>query len=298
MKIEEMVTSMYNQVPYPEYGEYALTEEYVMKKEYIDHVLGFDGKFDNIYNGKKILEGGCGTGRESMYMALKEGNLTSVDITDESIKIAKEQSKKYNFKNEIVFIKASVLDLPFENNTFDIVISSGVIHHTPDPNKAFSELARVLKKNGTFILYVYNNYAHIFSNLRRTFINFFAGEDIHERVRLAKKFFPNYTNRQPLATTYDEFGHPHKTEHSIKEVLQWFKKNNIKYNSIYPKLGFVGALATRRGWENFKNGRVDIHLYKKHNEPVLPKIISSELFQLFYGFRAYSGGYRFVGRKK
>ena len=298
MKIEEKVTNMYNQVPYPEYGETPLSDEYIKKKEYIDHVLGFSGNFDNVYKGKNILEGGCGTGRESMYLALKEAKLTAIDITDKSLDIAEKQSQKYNFKNKISFTKASVLDLPFENNTFDIVISSGVIHHTADPNKAFSELARVLKKDGILILYVYNNYAHFFSNIRRSLVNVFAGNDIHARVRIAKKIFGKYTSRQPEATTYDEFGHPHKTEHSIKEVLEWFKKNKIDYSSIYPKLGFRGALATRNGWNDFKNGIVDYELYKKHNKPTFLKIISSEIFQLIYGFRAYSGGYRFIGRKK
>ena len=298
MQIEEKVTGMYNQIPYPEYGNTALTDEYVKRKEFIDHVLGYNGTFDKVYKGKNVLEGGCGTGRESMYIASKEANLTAVDITEKSLNIAKEQSQKYNFKNKISFNKASVLDLPYKNCTFDIVLSSGVIHHTANPSGAFSELVRVLKNDGILIIYVYNNYAHFFSNIRRSIVNSIAGSDVHKRVKIAKKIFSRYTMKQTLATTYDEFGHPHKSEHSIREVLKWFENNNIEYTSVYPKLGFKGALATLHGWNNFKKGIVDYNFYKKHNNPTFSKIFSSELFQLIYGFRAYSGGYRFMGRKK
>jgi ubiquinone/menaquinone biosynthesis C-methylase UbiE len=296
-KIEDKVTEMYNQIPYPEYGDYALTDDYLKKKEYIDLVLGFDELYDQVYKDRKVLEGGCGTGRESMYLAYKGSNLTAIDITDKSLQTAKDQSKKYTFKYEINFQKTSVLSLPFENESFDVVISSGVIHHTKDPKKAFSELSRVLKKDGLIILYVYNNYAHFFSNLRRRIVNLFAGDDIHKRVYIAKKFFPRYTHLQTLATTYDEFGHPHKSEHSIREVLNWFKEHGIEYKSTYPKLGFRGALITKKGWNKFQKGYKENTLYTKHNNPNAIKIFSSEIFQLLYGLKAYSGGYRFVGKK-
>ena len=107
MQIEEKVTGMYNQIPYPEYEAYIFQDEYIKRKEFIDHVLGTNGTFDKVYKGKNVLEGGCGTGRESMYIASKEANLTAVDITEKSLNIIKEQSQKYNFKNKISFNKAS-----------------------------------------------------------------------------------------------------------------------------------------------------------------------------------------------
>ena len=244
MSLENKVVQMYNKIPYPDYGEEALTEDYVLDKEHIDLVLGFDKEGYEIYNDKKILEGGCGTGRESMYIASKGADLTSIDLTDKSLNIAEKQSKKYQFKHQIKFIKASVLDLPFQDSSFDIVLSSGVIHHTTKPYKAFRELCRVLKPNGIIILYVYNNWAHVFSNFRRYLVNILSNDTLDDKVNIAKTIFPFYTRNLPLATIYDEFAHPHKSEHSIKEVIRWFNDNNIVYNSVYPKFGFSGAYKT------------------------------------------------------
>ena len=137
---------------------------------------------------------------------------------------------------------------------------------------------------------MYITITHTFSNIRRSIVNSIAGSDVHKRVKIIRRFLLN-TIKQTLATTYDEFGHPHKSEHSIREVLKWFENNNIKYTSVYPKLSFKGALATLHGWNNFK--KLDYNFYKKHNNPTFSKIFSSELFQLIYNFRAYSGGYSY-----
>lgn len=66
--------------------------------------------------------------------------------------------------------------MPFEDETFEIILPSGVIHHTLYPEKALSELARVLKPNGYLILLVYSRWAHVIPNLRRGLMAFFPGK--------------------------------------------------------------------------------------------------------------------------
>ena len=298
MSIQDKVVQMYNKVPYPEYGENALTQNYVISKEFIDMVLGYNGANSKIYYGKTVLEAGCGTGRESMYLALKGAKLTSIDIADKPLATAYEQAKLHNFEKIIKFQKASILDLPFEDNSFDIVLSSGVIHHTSNPELALSELTRVLKPGGYLILYVYNNWAHKISNLRRKIVFLFSGKDIHKRVYYAKKLFPIYTKNQPLATTYDEFAHPHKSEHSINEILSWFKKYKIKYESVYPKFGFRGAFLTYKSKSQFEKTGDFNPIPDRYNLISLMNKATSGLFQFLYGFKAYSGGYRFLGKKR
>src|SRR3990172_9095253 len=106
-------------------------------------------------------------------------------------------------------MKASVFNIPLDDDYFDIVISSGVIHHTENPEKAFAELVRVLKPKGYLILYVYNNFAHIIPNIRRKIVNMFAGDDIHKRVKIAQRIFSRYLRNKNLSSIYDEFGNPH-----------------------------------------------------------------------------------------
>ncbi len=74
------------------------------------------------------------------------------------------------------------------------------------------------------MIIVYNNFSIIISNLRRKIVQMFAGEDKHKKVEVAKKFFPNYVKRRGSSVIYDELAHPQVSQHSISEVLCWFKK--------------------------------------------------------------------------
>jgi len=297
MNIQEEVVDMYTQVPFPDYGDDPLETSYVKRKNYIDLVLYFKGRGYSIYQDKAVLEAGCGTGRESMYLASNGARLTAIDITERSLNVAKQEAARFDFRHNIRFMKASVLDMPFGSGTFDIVLSSGVIHHTAEPERAFSELTRVLTPGGYLILFVYNNFAHIIPNLRRKIVTTFAGNDPHKRANLAQKVFPRYLKNSNLARVYDEFGHPHKSEHSIKQVLSWFHKYRIRYESVYPKFGFRGYLRTYKQRATYMRTNQFVPLNPRLNKPTAVNQIFSNVTQLVAGCRAYSGGYRFIGVK-
>ncbi|MDP2035624.1 MAG: class I SAM-dependent methyltransferase [Polaromonas sp.] len=111
-------------------------------------------KFDlDWLKGKKCLDAGCGSGRYSVALAIHgAGSVTAVDV---SVSGLAEASRRASEFSSIAFQQASVLDLPFEDNSFDFVWSAGVIHHTSDFDRALSELTRVLKPQGKLFLLVY-----------------------------------------------------------------------------------------------------------------------------------------------
>lgn len=84
--------------------------------------------------GKDCLDAGCGSGRYSVALALHGvASVTAVDISDSGLKEASRRAKDFP---QISFQQASVLDLPFDDATFDFVWSAGVIHHTLDFDRA------------------------------------------------------------------------------------------------------------------------------------------------------------------
>jgi len=103
--------------------------------------------------GKKCMDGGCGHG--SLAYVLNEMGASEVFAVD-----LKPCPKEDQFKNSpnVHFIEGSLLELSFSDAEFDLVVSSGVIHHTVDPEKAFSEMIRVLKPEGRMILGVYGKH--------------------------------------------------------------------------------------------------------------------------------------------
>lgn len=103
--------------------------------------------------GKKCLDAGCGSGRYSVALALHGvDSVTAVDVSESGLKEAKRRAIDFP---QITFQQASVLDLPFDDATFDFVWSAGVIHHTADFDRALSELTRVLRPGGKLFLLVY-----------------------------------------------------------------------------------------------------------------------------------------------
>jgi len=107
------------------------------------------------FNGKTCLDAGCGGGRFMVALArIGAKEIVGIDISEDAVKEANLRLQKRGIKQARA-IKNSVLDIPFKENVFDYVVSSGVIHHTPDPFKAFQELSRVLKPGGKIFLSVY-----------------------------------------------------------------------------------------------------------------------------------------------
>ena len=100
-----------------------------------------------------IIDVGSGSGRISNYIGLEGyNNAVSLDYSLPSLKMVKKNSKN-------VCIWGNILHLPFESNSFDFVICSGVIHHTPDPHLAFTECVRILKPGGIFYVRLYNKHS-------------------------------------------------------------------------------------------------------------------------------------------
>lgn len=101
--------------------------------------------------GGKMLEVPVGTGilTMPMYQKLTNADITCLDYSNEMMARAEQRAENMGMKN-ISFVQGDVGKLPFENETFDLVLSMNGLHVFPDKDKAFSEIFRVLKKNGIF----------------------------------------------------------------------------------------------------------------------------------------------------
>jgi 2-polyprenyl-3-methyl-5-hydroxy-6-metoxy-1,4-benzoquinol methylase len=93
----------------------------------------------------KVLDAGCGTGIGSKKLIEKGSDVTSVDLGFKLVKLTSQKAKSTP-------TQASILNLPFESNLFDIVFSTEVIEHIPDPLGAITELWRVIKPGGWLTL--------------------------------------------------------------------------------------------------------------------------------------------------
>lgn len=109
------------------------------------------------YEGKRVLEVGCGQGVDLSRFAKNGANVTGIDLTEEGIRIARERFRILGLNGNLLVEDAE--NLPFQENYFDMVYSHGVLHHTPDTQKAIDEIHRVLKPGGDCVVLIYHKYS-------------------------------------------------------------------------------------------------------------------------------------------
>jgi len=103
-----------------------------------------------IKEGEIVLDLGSGAGFDCFLASKKVGRfgrVIGIDMTQRMIDRAKENAKKYGYKN-VEFKLGDIENLPINNNSIDVVISNCVINLVPDKSKVFKEVYRVLKKGG------------------------------------------------------------------------------------------------------------------------------------------------------
>jgi len=104
----------------------------------------------NLEPGEVVLDVGSGAGTDSLVAAQMvgaEGRVTGVDMTPEMLAKAKVAAVEMEATN-VEFVAGEAEGLPFEDESFDVVISNGVIDLTPDKDAVFSEIHRVLRPGG------------------------------------------------------------------------------------------------------------------------------------------------------
>ena len=110
-------------------------------------------------NGAKVLDCGCGGGRFAVNLLRelrKRETLDTVvhalDISKKMLKIAEKSAKKCRVQQNLELYHADCRYLPFKNDCFDIVMSSGMLECVPNPERAIKEMMRVLKPKGQIVI--------------------------------------------------------------------------------------------------------------------------------------------------
>ena len=100
--------------------------------------------------GERVLDVGCGAGTDSLVAAQMvgpAGRVTGIDMTREMLAKARASARELGAAN-VAFVEGEAEELPFEDASFDVAISNGVIDLIPDKDAVFSEIHRVLAPGG------------------------------------------------------------------------------------------------------------------------------------------------------
>lgn len=157
--LKETIINFWNREPCGTFGKIPdnINLDYFLKIRKRRYKLEFfikDVVQFNKWQGQKVLEVGCGVGIDGLEFAKNKAIYTGVDVSQESLELAKTYFALSNQRG--YFLLADSEKLPFKDNSFDLVYSWGVLHFAPNIQKAISEIYRVVKPGGHIIVMLYN----------------------------------------------------------------------------------------------------------------------------------------------
>ena len=241
---------------------------------HIPEVVQFDK-----WRDKRVMEIGCGLGTDAVSFARAGAIYTGVDLTERSIELVRRRFAFENLQGDLRVADAE--NLPFADETFDLVYSHGVLHHTPDTQRAINEAHRVLKKNGRAMVMLYHknsyNYRINIMTLRRMgarllafdwgvpFIHAMTGEDEARLRELQQQYRRNrgqmLSREEFLNQNTDGAGNPLARAYTRREALQMFSRFSNTHTEVHflnkrwiPVIGRLlphgveKMLAQRFGW--------------------------------------------------
>jgi 2-polyprenyl-3-methyl-5-hydroxy-6-metoxy-1,4-benzoquinol methylase len=130
------------------------------RKHFVEPHIPTFAEFER-WQGKKVLEIGCGIGTAMINFAKQDAQVTAVDLSDKSLELAKQRVKVYGLENQVTFYQANAEELtrsvPVE--PYDLIYSFGVIHHTPHPERVIEQIRNYTKPGSTIKIMVYYRFS-------------------------------------------------------------------------------------------------------------------------------------------
>jgi SAM-dependent methyltransferase len=130
----------------PEFFAQVEAQRYALEPD-IPELVGFER-----WTGRDVLEAGCGIGTDAVEFIRARARYHGIDFSPTALELARARPELAGAD----LVQGSIADLPFDDKSFDLVYSNGVIHHMPDTARAIAEFHRVLRPGGTAIVMVYH----------------------------------------------------------------------------------------------------------------------------------------------
>ncbi len=194
----------------------------------------------DIQTKKNILDVGCGTGAVTEDIAaLAEGRITGIDIDSKKLTYAKN-----NLPDHVSLMVADVLNLPFKDNTFDLVAFSIVLTHIHEQQKAVTEMARVTQENGIVLATMEPDYEGMVTYPER--------EADHIFVKFLEEMGVEMQTGRKLKYFFGKAGL--KTEIGVYTgILDFINEDSTKQAERFSEnFGSTEALLVKNGWTSQK----------------------------------------------
>jgi len=190
-----------------EIGTLDYFNEVTKKKFFVEnHILHFT-KFPR-WEDKKVLEIGCGLGTVGINFPFNGADYTGVELSEESLEIAKQRFSLYNQQGRFYLGNAEELSSFVPVETYDLIYSFGVIHHSPHPEKIVSEIKKYMNEDSVLKIMLY---------AKDSWKNYMIEAGLDQ---------PEAQYGCPIANTY--------TKEDVVELLDGYEVLSIEQDHIFP----------------------------------------------------------------
>ncbi|HYC64338.1 MAG TPA: class I SAM-dependent methyltransferase [Reyranellaceae bacterium] len=220
--VSTVMEEFYSAHPFPNYDEMETVGSLIEKSL----ARGFPEMLNrSIGPHARVLEVGCGTGQLGNFLAIAGRQVLSADMTLNSLLLG-EGFRRRSGLDHVAFAQMNLFRLPLQPAAFDVVICTGVLHHTNAPHVGFAGLVPLVRPGGHLIIGLYNLYGR---------------QQTVWRARLARIWGEKVASLDPYLNSHqlaadkrrawfmDQYRNPHESLHTMDELLRWFDEAGLEF---------------------------------------------------------------------
>ena len=268
--VSKKVQEQYEENPYPRWRctNKSLSRNFILwlNKEIKPNIIVYN-KFEN----PNVLIAGCGTGSHPISATRYENaNILGVDLSLTSLAYAKRKTEELNIKN-IEYLQADILQLNKLDRKFDIIESSGVLHHMKDPVEGLKVLLNILKPHGFLKLGLYSESARQGVVKVREFIKEKNYKNTSKDIKICRqdiinqkdpllKGFTGSSDFYSTSTVRDLFFHVQEHRFTIPQISKILKDLNLEFLGFF----FLNPLVKKKFSKLFPEDKNNVSLDNWH----------------------------------
>jgi len=208
---------------------------------------------------REILIAGCGTSQAARYALLEpEARVTAIDISETSLAYTRTLQERYKLDN-LTLHPLSILDVERLGRSFDHIVSTGVLHHLPDPDVGLQSLRSVMKREGAMQIMVYATYGRTGIYMIREYCHLLGIAPSNEELLALGDALKSLPQNHPLAhllgqgidfhhpdSLADALLHPQDRAFTVPQIYAWLDRCQMSFGRWIEQAAYLpqcGALA-------------------------------------------------------
>lgn len=276
--VTDTVKEFYEETPFPNYDDFDSVASLQRKAS--------EGLFARLLDeqvppGARVLEVGCGTGQLSNFLSIANRSVFASDICLNSLRLGQGFARSHGLQR-VRFVQQNLFKPVFKPETFHLVVSNGVLHHTSDPFLAFETISGLVRPGGYILIGLYHRYGRLITDFRRKVFNLSGDRLKFLDPNLRKQDSSSAKKRAWFA---DQYKHPHESKHTIGESIRWMEEIGFD---------FVTSLPYTKPFRGFSSS---VRLFEPATPGNAAERLAVELGMLFNGSRE-GGFFIVIGRKR